>query len=408
MLKLTTLTSSYEWIIISKCWVGGIYPDNHLGGDIKSISIHLKDRVSEIEIDGQFSWIKCNRGFSGYYLTQYSPANYEAVGKALYLMTNSFDYFESGDRADLINSAFSVAYAGTGTYYSVAALTLYMGFEYETQYVPWKVFAYHSNKVANLLEHRKTFPGFADFVLETSKPTLNLLNSWNETGSNQNDKLLRRTLVDLHCRMQEYSCLREASRQFESIPEDYFEKPSQIENGVSANLRSLAYKYHIQNSNDPNDWLKVLSLYSAMEQVQEKLSALDALSFTRLAWTLDEHLQGLFANTYRPGDFFRIINNVARNPSGRHFAWNFLRANWRDIYIKFGSVNGIISSTRVFAESFEIEFLYQEAYEFLENITDSAVALSPAQKSSVLNAIRSNIFWMTESERDLIESIIEK
>lgn len=53
-------------------------------------------------------------------------------------------------------------------------------------------------------------------------------------------------------------------------------------------------------------------------------------------------------------------------------------------------------------------FVSFQAFNFLEDITDSAVALTQAQKNLVLNTIRSNVFWIAENERDLIASLIEK
>ena len=57
---------------------------------------------------------------------------------------------------------------------------------------------------------------------------------------------------------------------------------------LAPNLRSVVYKYHVQNSYDFYDWYKVVELYEFTSDPQERSAALLALTFVRSTSTLAE------------------------------------------------------------------------------------------------------------------------
>ena len=77
-------------------------------------------------------------------------------------------------------------------------------------------------------------------------------------------------------------------------------------------------------------------------------------STTWLVILPDAILRGTFSEQigwkFTPGNFPNPQNSTYKNPELAEV----------DISSRFGSVNGIVGSARVFAESFESEFLYQE------------------------------------------------
>jgi hypothetical protein len=56
---------------------------------------------------------------------------------------------------------------------------------------------------------------------------------------------------------------------------------------VPQNLRSLIYKYHIQNTLEYFDNFDIFNVYELTTDPQEKSDVLNAVSQTRLEWLLD-------------------------------------------------------------------------------------------------------------------------
>ena len=56
---------------------------------------------------------------------------------------------------------------------------------------------------------------------------------------------------------------------------------------VPQNLRSLIYKYHIQNTLEYTDNFDIFTIYELTNDPQEKSDVLNAVAQTRLEWLLD-------------------------------------------------------------------------------------------------------------------------
>jgi hypothetical protein len=59
-----------------ECWLGS--------GDVDSTTVETKNfyldsaKIS-VTLDKKYSWIKCNRDFKGFYVTDYNKANYDTL-----------------------------------------------------------------------------------------------------------------------------------------------------------------------------------------------------------------------------------------------------------------------------------------------------------------------------------------
>ncbi len=56
---------------------------------------------------------------------------------------------------------------------------------------------------------------------------------------------------------------------------------------MAPNLRSLVYKYHVQNTYDYVDAFKLYQVYQTTIDPQEKSNLLNALAQTRSTWVFD-------------------------------------------------------------------------------------------------------------------------
>lgn len=117
---------------------------------------------------------------------------------------------------------------------------------------------------------------------------------------------------------------------------------------MPGDLRFMVYKYHMQNTNNFLEWLRLLDFYEVTNDEREKQYALEALAYTRNSWLFDRYksekknyffiksfikmcifryLKELFADgsVIRREDVFKIIKFIGKNPTGRYFAWYFIR-----------------------------------------------------------------------------------
>lgn len=67
---------------------------------------------------------------------------------------------------------------------------------------------------------------------------------------------------------------------------------------MAPNLRALAYKYHLQNTYDFNDWFDLYTFFAITNDEREKEYTLDALANTRLTWLFDLWVSSNFIVLY--------------------------------------------------------------------------------------------------------------
>ena len=94
-------------------------------------------------------------------------------------------------------------------------------------------------------------------------------------------------------------------------------------------IRSLVYKYGMQNSNNPDSWEIMFSRYVNEINSQEKSKLLYGLSQVKEPWILERFL-GLAKNesNVRSQDYFTVLSYISYNPTGNPLVWNFIRSEW--------------------------------------------------------------------------------
>ena len=74
----------YEWLIYLKCRAGGIYPNDHSGGQVREFTYFLNYEMGQIDLDRHYTWVKCNNDFRGYYVTDYSAQQFLIFDELLF------------------------------------------------------------------------------------------------------------------------------------------------------------------------------------------------------------------------------------------------------------------------------------------------------------------------------------
>ena len=305
-------------MVYLRCVAGGTEGaggDPNLVGEDVEINFFLKSiNEQTVAFPRRFTWIKCNKDFRGFYLTKYSEPDFESLTDLLDTVPTVINYtyiyiafilfkfilfisiklqqkFSIGDQANILNDAYTQAFEGSASYVYPALTTTFLQTA-ASSLVPWRVFTWHIGRIATILEQRASFVNVKNFAHTIVQEYLASVSQdqeslWNDMGTHT-ERLLKTTIIDLECRLQDLECLTRASAEFEKIPSQYFQDPDNVANPIGTNLRPIVYKYHIQNTYDFDDWYKMEELYTTTSDPQERAASSLALTFTRQPWIIDQ------------------------------------------------------------------------------------------------------------------------
>ena len=70
------------WKIHLQCKAGGTFnaagtSTQHIAGQLVEFEYFLTSTEGSIDLSRRFTWVKCNKEFKGYYVTEYLDSNYE-------------------------------------------------------------------------------------------------------------------------------------------------------------------------------------------------------------------------------------------------------------------------------------------------------------------------------------------
>ncbi|CAF0936439.1 unnamed protein product [Brachionus calyciflorus] len=401
---LITSPYNYKWEIFLECKAGGEYVNGkpqHTTGSIREFEFFLANDRDHFDLDRVYTWVKCNKDFTGFYVTEYKNELFEVFESVL---LENKDLFTIGDRSNLIHNAFELAFLGSKSYAIPNLLSNYLT-QKETSMIPFKTFIWHINKIATIIEHRSSFKNLRSFILQMIGEVGSRLNLdlWDDSGDAQT-RLLKADLVEFQCRMQSAQCLNKATELFETISDDYFVSPNsgEFNNPVPPNYRPVVYKYHMQNTYDIFDWVRMYEFYEETNNVREREYAIEALGNTRLSFLFDLYLSELLTNDLggiKDDDIYKIILSVAKNPNGRYFAWYYVREYWNYFSIRFGQTRPISQIVRKLAESFDNVVLLEELEFFIDTTYDDNTDIQFKAVDITIN----NLYWVADKEKEFTE-----
>ncbi|XP_015705151.1 endoplasmic reticulum aminopeptidase 1 [Coturnix japonica] len=341
----------------------------------------MRTKTDVIILPEEAEWVKFNVDMNGYYIVHYEDDGWDRL---INLLRENHTMISSNDRASLINNIFQLVRIKKLPISKAFDLTLYM--KRETQIMPILQGMNELVPIYKLMERRDmddTEKQLKDYIVSLFKDLIDK-QLWSDEGS-VSERMLRQSLLTFACVRRYQPCVDKA--------EEYFSK-WQKSNGtlrLPADVKTAVYVVGAQTS---EGWDFLLSKYQHHSFSVDKDKIASALSLTRnkdkLQWLMDEGLRGDIIKTQ---DFPYILVSVARNPSGHHLAWTFLRENWEKLVKKFElgspSIAGMVTGV---TNQYSTRPQLAQVKEFFSSLEEKSAQLRCIQQA--IETIEDNIQWM--------------
>jgi hypothetical protein len=250
----------------------------------------------------------------------------------------------------------------------------------------------------NILEYRKSFYPVSIFFVNMMRQIETQYDLW-ENSADHVEQLLKETILDLACRLQDSTCLRNASSLWPTAHNGLVDN-SQV-NNISPHVRSVVYNYHFQNTYDVNDYSLVLMQYNVGLDIQEHRRLLEALTFSRLPWMLAD----FFEQDLELIDFEEGIRLLSVNPLGRELMWDFVRLNYAGLLEFFGLEDPRLGQMLIdISRTFENEFIFYELIIFVFNTANGA---SEHARFKALEIVSTNTIWLEDKELEIEDAFTD-
>lgn len=219
------------------------------------------------------SWIKANVNASGYYRVNYEPAIWQSLIRVL---ANQPTTFSPADRAQLIDDAFTLAWAGVLNV--TVPLTLSQYLVNETEYLPWATALAHLRKLDTVLSIRTARRSLHCFVRHLVTPLYSIL-GWTTKGPHI-QSLLQREILEAAVYFGLSSAVNEARRLFQQWMSGQLQLPPDI--------RDIVYSTGIKYGGW-TEWDYCWQRYKETSVPDERLNFLRALAASNDPWILQQY-----------------------------------------------------------------------------------------------------------------------
>ncbi|NWJ10077.1 ERAP1 aminopeptidase, partial [Crypturellus undulatus] len=336
----------------------------------------------------EVEWIKFNVGMNGYYIVHYEDDGWDHLIK---LLKGNHVVISSNDRASLINNIFQLVRIKKLPISKAFDLTLYL--KHETEIMPVFQGMQELIPIYRLMERRDmddTANQLKEYIVNLFKDLIDK-QSWNDDGSVP-ERMLKHSLLLFACVRGYQPCVDKA--------QEYFVKwqKSNATLSLPTDVKTAVYAVGAQTL---EGWDFLLSKYRLHSFNLEKNEIALALSLSRnkdkLQWLMDEGLRGDIIKTQ---DLPHIIGFVARNPSGYHLAWTFLKNKWEDLVEKFelGS-HAIATIVSQVTNQYSMRSQLVEVKEFFNSLDEKSSQLRCLQQA--IETIEDNIQWMDRNFEEI-------
>ncbi|XP_059219771.1 glutamyl aminopeptidase [Stomoxys calcitrans] len=333
-----------------------------------------------ITLPNAVDWIKFNFDQIGYYRVHYPINMWKNLADKLIETPNVFSV---GDRACLLNDAFSLADATQLEYDLALDMTQYLS--KEDQYVPWSVAASKLTSLKRSLMFTDAFVDYNSYSRDLIAPIYETV-GW-EVGTDHLQNRLRVTILSAACSLGLPTCLSQASQEFNKWLENPNERPH-------PDVRETIYYYGMFDSGDEEKWNKMWDLFVNEEDASEKAKLMYGLSAVQVPWILSRYIQLAWnPDNVRGQDYFTCLQYIAANPVGESLVWEYVREHWEDLVERFGLNERYLGSMiPTITGRFDTETKYEEMVYFFEKYPEAGAGT--AARVRALENVKNNIAWL--------------
>ncbi|NXW96301.1 AMPE aminopeptidase, partial [Larus smithsonianus] len=333
----------------------------------------------------------------GFYRVNYDRQNWDTLSDLLF---SNHKNFSDADRAGILDDAFSLARPGLVNYSVPLELTKYL--INETDYLPWHRAISSVTYLANMLEDdTNLYPRFQEYFLKLVKPIVDQLH-WNDSGGHL-ERLLRATVLDFACSMDDTESLNNASQLFERWLQGEKGKNIQVlflYFSISANLRLLVYRYGMQNSGNETSWNYMFERYQETSLAQEKEKLLYGLASVKNITLLDRYLKYIYnTSLIKTQDVFTVLRYISYNKYGKTMAWDWIRLNWEYLVNRFTINDRNLGRIVTITQTFNTELQLWQMENFFEKYPNAGAGEMPRSQS--IEQVKNNIEWLKVNKEEI-------
>ena len=349
--------------------------------------LNMDEAATEVMLEPGAQWVKFNVGQYGFYRVNYPDAEWASLARIL-----MEDHTSLGpmDRASLLNDAFSLAEAGLIRYNIPLDMTAYLA--QETHLVPWDTIYSSLRRLGSLLRQTASYRHYRKYIVDLVSDHYERL-GWEDEGSHT-DKINRNNILQLACNYGYRPCNIEAGRIFRkwvADPEHY----------IKPNIRSMVYKYGMQETNDPDAWEIMFQRYTREINSQEKSKLLYGLSQVKEPWIIDRFLVlAKNESNIRSQDYLTAISYISYNPIGNLLVWKFIQAEWPYLVERFGLHSRYLGRIpKTVTDDFATEFELEQVKSFFSAYPEAGAGTR--SRKQALEEIENNIKWLAAHYEDI-------
>ncbi|NXW32120.1 AMPE aminopeptidase, partial [Phaetusa simplex] len=333
----------------------------------------------------------------GFYRVNYDSQNWDMLTR---LLVSNHKDFSDADRAGILDDAFSLARPGLLNYTVPLELTKYL--INETDYLPWHRVISSVTYLANMLEDdTNLYPRFQRYFRNLVKPIVDQLH-WDDSGGHLK-RLLRATVLDFACSMDDTASLNNASQLFKRWLQGEKGKNIQVlflYFSISANLRLLVYRYGMQNSGNETSWNYMFEKYQETSLAQEKEKLLYGLASVKNITLLDRYLKYIYnTSLIKTQDVFTVLRYISYNTYGKTMAWDWIRLNWEYLVNRFTINDRNLGRIVTITQTFNTELQLWQMENFFEKYPNAGAGEMPRSQS--IEQVKNNIEWLKVNKEEI-------
>uniref|UniRef100_A0A0A1WLH6 Aminopeptidase n=1 Tax=Zeugodacus cucurbitae TaxID=28588 RepID=A0A0A1WLH6_ZEUCU len=347
----------------------------------------------DINLDEPVKWIKFNCDQVGLYRVNYPDELWLNLAKELILDPLTFS---NGDRAGLLNDAFSLADAKQLSYDIALDLTKYL--VKEEDYIPWNVVATKLTALKRALMFTETYINYKTYARELITPIYEEL-GW-EMGKDHLENRFRVTVLNAACALGLESCLQESAVRFRNWLANPTVRPH-------PDAREIVYYYGMFVAGDEDSWDVMWQLFLTEADASEKLKLMNGLAAVQVPWILNDFVRLAWSEeNVRGQDYFNCLSSIARNEMGESIVWDFVREEWTALVERFGinerTLGNLIPSITA---RFDTQTKLEDMEQFFAKYPEAGAGT--AARVRALETVKNNIQWLKNNE-EVIAAWLEK